>query len=144
MDATCNQLKTNLGVECVGQPEAKFADLLTKVKKKESVGTFRMGWVMDYPSMENYLGPLYSTGGSSNYYGYSNPEFDKLVQEGREAKTSDEAIAKWQQAEDILAKDLRVMPLRFGQNNYGISEKVKNVEIDLFNRVDLSKIEFVG
>ncbi len=144
VDATCNQLKTNLGVECVGQPEAKFADLLTKVKKKESVGTFRMGWVMDYPSMENYLGPLYSTGGSSNYYGYSNPDFDKLVQEGREAKSSDEAIAKWQQAEDILAKDLPVMPLRFGQNNYGISEKVKNVEIDLFNRVDLTKIEFVG
>jgi oligopeptide transport system substrate-binding protein len=144
VDATCNQLKTNLGVECVGQPEAKFADLLTKVEKKESVGMFRMGWVMDYPSMENYLGPLYTTGGSSNYYGYSNPEFDKLVQDGREAKTPEEAIAKWQAAEDILAKDVPVLPLRFGQNSYGISEKVKNVEIDLFNRVDLSKIEYVG
>ena len=64
-------------------PTAKFADLLTKVKRKETVGTFRMGWVMDYPSMENYLGPLYSTGGSSNYYGYSNAQFDRLVQEGR-------------------------------------------------------------
>jgi oligopeptide transport system substrate-binding protein len=144
VDATCNQLKTNLGVECVGQPEAKFADLLTKVKKKQSVGTFRMGWVMDYPSMEDYLAPLYTTNGSSNYYGYSNPQFDKLVQEGREAKTTDEAIQKWQQAEDILAKDLPVMPLRFGQNAYGISEKVKNVEIDLYNRVNLNKIEYVG
>ena len=144
VDATCNQLKTNLGVECVGQPEAKFADLLTKVQKKEAVGMFRMGWVMDYPSMENYLGPLYSTNGSSNYYGYSNAEFDKLVQEGREATSSDAAIAKWQAAEDILAKDLPVLPLRFGQNNFGISTKVKNVEIDLFNRVDLLKIEYVS
>ena len=141
VDATCNQLKTNLGVECVGQPEAKFADLLTKVQNKEAVGMFRMGWVMDYPSMENYLGPLYTTNGSSNYYGYSNAEFDKLVQEGREAKTSDEAVAKWQQAEDLLAKDMPVLPLRFGQNNFGISENVQNVEIDLFNRVDLNKIE---
>jgi oligopeptide transport system substrate-binding protein len=144
VDATCNQLKTNLGVECTGQPEAKFADLLTKVKAKQSVGTFRMGWVMDYPSMEDYLGPLYSTTGSSNYYGYSNPQFDKLVQEGREAKTPDQAIAKWQAAEDILAKDIPVLPLRFGQNSYGISTKVKNVEIDLYNRVDLTKIEYVG
>ncbi|WP_027341721.1 peptide ABC transporter substrate-binding protein [Hamadaea tsunoensis] len=144
VDATCNQLKANLGVECVGQPEAKFADLLTKVQKKESVGVFRMAWVMDYPSMEDYLGPLYTTKGSSNYYGYSNPDFDKLVQDGREAKTSDEAIAKWQQAEDILAKDMPVMPLRFGQNSYGISTKVKNVEIDLYNRVNLTKIEYVG
>ena len=66
-------------------PEAKFADLLTKVQKHEQVGMFRMGWVMDYPSMENYLGPLYTTNGSSNYYGYSNPEFDKLVKEGSAA-----------------------------------------------------------
>ncbi len=42
---------------------------------------FRMGWVMDYPSMENYLGPVYTTDGSSNYYGYSNPQFDALVKE---------------------------------------------------------------
>jgi oligopeptide transport system substrate-binding protein len=144
VDATCNQLKANLGVECVSQPEAKFADLLTKVKKKESVGAFRMGWVMDYPSMEDYLGPLYSTNGSSNYYGYSNAEFDKLVQEGREAPTSDAAIQKWQQAEDLLAKDVPVLPMRFGQNNFGISEKVKDVDIDLFNRVDLSKIQYTG
>jgi oligopeptide transport system substrate-binding protein len=144
VDATCNQLKTNLGVECTGVPEAKFADLLTKVEKKESVGTFRLGWVMDYPSMENYLGPLYSTGGSSNYYGYSNPQFDKLVQEGREATTPDQAIAKWQAAEDILAKDVPVLPLRYGQNNYGISTKVKDVDIDLFNRVDLMKIQYTG
>jgi peptide/nickel transport system substrate-binding protein/oligopeptide transport system substrate-binding protein len=144
VDATCNQLKNNLGVECVGIPTAKFADLLNKVEKKQEVGMFRMGWIMDYPSMENYLGPLYSTNGSSNYYGYSNAEFDKLVQEGREASTSDAAIQKWQQAEDLLAKDMPVLPLRFGQNNYGISTKVKNVDIDLFNRVDLLKIEYTG
>ncbi|WP_027345574.1 peptide ABC transporter substrate-binding protein [Hamadaea tsunoensis] len=142
VDATCNQLKTNLGVECIGAPEAKFADLLTKVQKKEAVGMFRMGWIMDYPSMEDYLGPLYTTNGSSNYYGYSNADFDKLVQQGREAKTSDDAIKIWQQAEDLLAKDMPVLPLRFGQNVYGISTKVKNVDIDLFNRVNLEKIEF--
>ena len=37
-----------------------------------------------------------------------------------------------------------MIPLRFGQNNFGHSTKVKNVEIDLFNRVDLTKIEAVS
>ncbi|MEU3453251.1 ABC transporter substrate-binding protein [Micromonospora sp. NPDC006766] len=143
IDATCNQLKANLGVECVGTAEPKFADLLTKLRQKQSVGLFRMGWVMDYPSMENYLGPLYSTNGSSNYYGYSNPEFDKLVAEGASAPTEDEAIKKYQAAEDLLAQDMPVIPLRFGQNNFGSSTKVKNVEVDLFDRVDLLKIEAV-
>ncbi|MET8526114.1 ABC transporter substrate-binding protein [Micromonospora sp. NPDC005172] len=141
VDATVNQLKANLGVDAVGVAEPKFADLLTKVEKKTPVGAFRMGWVMDYPSMEDYLGPLYSTNGSSNYYGYSNPEFDKLVKEGSAAKTQGEAIAKYQQAEDILAKDMPVIPLRFGENVFGHSSKVKNVQMDLFQRVNLVKIE---
>jgi len=91
--------------------------------------------------MENYLGPLYGTGGSSNYYGYTNPAFDSLVKEGSAAKTTDEAIAKWQAAEDILAQDMPVIPLRFGQNVFGHSQKVKNVSMDLFSKVDLYKIE---
>ncbi|WBB49197.1 ABC transporter substrate-binding protein [Verrucosispora sp. WMMA2044] len=143
IDATCNQLKANLGVDCVGSAEPKFADLLTKVKAKQPVGLFRMGWIMDYPSMENYLGPLYSTNGSSNYYGYSNPDFDRLLAEGASAPSEEEAIKKYQEAEDLLAEDLPVVPLRFGQNNFGHSTKVKNVEMDLFDRVNLTKIEAI-
>ena len=141
VDAMCNQINKSLGIECTGVGEPKFADLLTKVEKKEPVGLIRLGWVMDYPLMENYLGPLYATGGSSNYYGYSNTTFDSLVKEGSAAKTSEEAIVKWQAAEDILAKDMPVIPLRFGQNTYGFSEKVKNVTVDVFTKVDLYKIE---
>jgi peptide/nickel transport system substrate-binding protein/oligopeptide transport system substrate-binding protein len=144
VDAVANQLKKNLGVEVVGQPEPKFADMLTKVENKQPVGAFRMGWVMDYPSMQNYLGPLYTSNGSSNYYGYNNPEFDRLVAEGSAAASEDEAIAKYRAAEAVLAKDMPVIPLRFGQNNYGISTKVQNVEIDLFDRVRLDKIEVLS
>jgi oligopeptide transport system substrate-binding protein len=141
INATCDQLKKNLGIECVGTAVPKFAELLKQVEEKKFSGMFRMGWIMDYPSMENYLGPLYSTGGSSNYYGYSNKEFDKLVQEGREASTEAEAMGKWQIAEDILAKDVPVIPLRFGKNVFGHSTKVKNVELNLFNQVELTKVE---
>jgi oligopeptide transport system substrate-binding protein len=91
--------------------------------------------------MQNYLGPLYSTGGSSNYYGYSNPDFDKLVKDGAAAATPEDAIKKYQQAEDLLVRDMPVIPLRFGQNNYGSSEKVKNVFFDLFGRCDFLKLE---
>ncbi|WP_327190475.1 ABC transporter substrate-binding protein [Streptomyces xinghaiensis] len=141
INATCDQLKKNLDLNCVSQAVPKFAELLTQVEKKQFSGMFRLGWIMDYPSMENYLGPLYTTDGSSNYYGYSNKEFDKLVQEGREAKTEEEAIKKWQAAEDILVEDMPVIPLRFGKNVFGHSEKVKNVEMNLFNQVDLVKVE---
>jgi oligopeptide transport system substrate-binding protein len=141
VDAMCNQIKASLAVNCVGSPVAKFSDLLKKVHDKEDVGMIRLAWAMDYPLMENYLGPLYQTDGSSNYYGYSNPAFDSLVREGNEATTTEAAKKKWQEAEDILVQDMPVLPLRFGQNVFGFSEKVTNVSMDLFQKVDIYKIE---
>lgn len=142
IEATCNQIQQNLGVTCQAKPEPKFADLLQKLKTKTpGVGAFRLGWVMDYPSMYDYLQPLYSTNGSSNYYGYSDKQFDALVDQGAAAKTPQEAIKFWQQAEDILAKDLPVLPMRFGQNNYVFSTKIKNVEVNLFTWVNPLTIE---
>jgi len=143
VDAMCNQIRASLGIKCTGVGEPKFADLLTKVEKKQPVGLIRLAWTMDYPLMENFLGPLYATDGSSNYYGYSNPTFDSLVKQGSVAPSPAEAITKWRAAEDILAKDMPVIPLRFGQNVYGHSERVKNVDVDLFSKVDIYKIEIV-
>jgi peptide/nickel transport system substrate-binding protein/oligopeptide transport system substrate-binding protein len=91
--------------------------------------------------MGNYLGPLYSTNGSSNYYGYSNPQFDQLVKEGDTATSPDQAIAKYQAAEDILIKDMPVIPLRFGADNAGISTRIKNFDLDAFSRTILTNIE---
>jgi oligopeptide transport system substrate-binding protein len=144
VDAMCLQIRTSLGVDCTGAAEPRIADLLTRVEHREPVGMFRLGWVMDYPLMESYLGPLYTTNGSSNYWGYSNPAFDNLVKEGSEARTNAEATRKWQQAEDILAQDMPVIPLRFGQNVYGYSERVTDVHVDAFQRVDLSRIRLAG
>jgi peptide/nickel transport system substrate-binding protein/oligopeptide transport system substrate-binding protein len=143
VEATCAQLARYLGVECAGQGEPRFADLVSKVERRQPVGTFRMGWVMQYPSMENYLGPLYSTSGSSNYTGYSNAEFDSLLRAGAAAATAEEAIRLYQAAEDLLARDLPMLPMRYGRNNYGHSVRVRNVEVDPVHRVNLLKLEYV-
>ena len=55
--------------------------------------------------------PRLATGGSANYEKYSNPEFDKLLKEGLAAKTTDEANAKFNQAQEVLFEDLPVLPL---------------------------------
>jgi peptide/nickel transport system substrate-binding protein/oligopeptide transport system substrate-binding protein len=144
VDATCNQIRAALGVECVGNPQPKFSELLIKARNKEPLGLFRMGWIFDYPAIENYLGPLYTTNGSSNYYGYSNPEFDRLVAAGDRAATPEEALALYKQAEDILARDMPVVPLRSTLNSYGFSPRMRNVELDLFNQVKLLQLEVAG
>ena len=143
IDATCNQLSTNLGVTCTGNPVPKFADLLTSLSKQEAVGIFRSGWVPDYPTMDNYLEPLYSCNAvpQPNYSGYCNKEFDAQLAKGFAATSSEAAIPEFQAAENIVAKDLPIMPMRFGKNNFGWSDKVKGVNINLFYDLDLLALE---
>jgi oligopeptide transport system substrate-binding protein len=74
-------------------------------------GLSRAGWQGDYPSLYNFLGPVWATGAPSNYEKYTNPEFDKLLQEGLAAKSTDEANEKFNEAQGILFKDLPGLPL---------------------------------
>ena len=93
--AVCNQVKNNLGLECQPVGTVDFATFNKKIDANELKGMFRSGWQMDYPSIENFLTPIYAKGsiggGGSNFSHYDNPEFDKLLAEAAAAPSVDEA-----------------------------------------------------
>lgn len=111
IDAVANGFKNNLGIQAEIQPFAKFAEVLNLRKSQQLPGLTRAGWQGDYPSLYNFLGPVWATGASSNYEKYSNPEFDKLLKEGLAAKSTDDANAKFNQAQEVLFQDLPGLPL---------------------------------
>ncbi|WP_066292985.1 peptide ABC transporter substrate-binding protein [Arthrobacter sp. B6] len=128
IDAVANNLKNNLGIQAEGQAFAKFAELLDLRKSKTLPGFARAGWQADYPSLYNFLGPLLRTGASANYEGYSNPEFDKLLNEGLAAKSTDDANAKFTEAQEILFQDLPNLPLWYQARQVVWSQNVTNVD----------------
>jgi oligopeptide transport system substrate-binding protein len=111
IDAVANGFKNNLGIQAEIQPFAKFAEVLNLRKSAALPGLTRSGWQGDYPSLYNFLGPVWATGAPSNYEKYSNPAFDKLLQEGLAATTTDEANTKFNAAQEILFEDLPGLPL---------------------------------
>jgi oligopeptide transport system substrate-binding protein len=111
IDAVANGFKNNLGIQAEIQPFAKFAEVLNLRKSQQLPGLTRSGLQGDYPSLYNFLGPIWATNASSNYEKYSNPEFDKLLKEGLAAKSTEEANAKFNQAQEILFEDLPGLPL---------------------------------
>jgi oligopeptide transport system substrate-binding protein len=111
IDAVANGFKNNLGIQAEIQPFAKFAEVLNLRKSQQLPGLTRAGWQGDYPSLYNFLGPVWATNASSNYEKYSNPEFDKLLKEGLAAKSTEEANDKFNQAQEILFQDLPGLPL---------------------------------
>ena len=87
---------------------------------------------MDYPALENFLAPLYAKGAGSNDSHYDNPAFDALLKKGDTAKTLDESIANFQDAERLLVADMPSIPLWYSNTTGGYSEKVSNVKFDVF------------
>lgn len=140
VDAACVSITNTLSVPCTGQPSVDFKTFLQATDDRQMDGLFRAGWYMDYPSIENFLVPVYKTGASSNVSDYSNPQFDALMDEGA-ATAGAEGLAKFQQGEALLAQDMPTIPMWYGKTVAGYSENVTNVELTAFSRVDLSAIE---
>ncbi len=144
MEAVGNFLRKNLGIQEIKFTQQDFAEYLANLDDEKVDGPFRLGWVMDYPSPQNYLEPLHSTGGSSNNTGYSNDEFDQLVEEGNQAASIDEGIDSYNQAEDVLLQDFPVIPMWFGKVQAAYSDRVDNVVIDAFTSTALEDVTVVS
>ncbi len=140
VDATCVSIKNALGIECVGKPTADFATFRDEVVNKQMTGMFRTGWQMDYPSIENFLVPLYKTGASSNDGDWSNKQFDDLMDQAS-ATAGEDGIALFQQGEGILAQEMPVIPMWYYALTAGYSENVSNVQFSPFGRVVLTTIQ---
>src|SRR5690606_42068862 len=69
----------------------------------------------DNTLIESYQPPHYISSSSANYAGYTNEEFDSLIQQGDRASSVEEANVFYQQAEDIILEDLPHIPMWFGK-----------------------------
>lgn len=132
VEAVCNSLKNTLGIEANPTPFPAFGEMREQIRARKLTGTWRSGWQADYPSMYNFLGPLYGSGAAdgngSNDGDYKNPEFDQLLSDGLAAASEDEAIKIWKQAEALIMRDLPVVPLWYQNTFGGYSSLVSNVE----------------
>ncbi|HEY5182864.1 MAG TPA: ABC transporter substrate-binding protein [Dermatophilaceae bacterium] len=132
VDAVCNSIKNTLAIDCSGKSYPDFKSLRDPITKGVMKSAFRAGWQMDYPALENFLAPLYAKGAGSNDSHYDNPAFDALLKKGDTAKTLDESIAAFQDAERLLVADMPSIPLWYSNTTGGYSEKVSNVKFDVF------------
>lgn len=128
VEAVTNSIKNTLGIDAEGQSYPDFATLRTDVTDRKMTGGFRTGWQADYPSLFNFLGPIYGTGAGSNDGDYSSEVVDQLLSDGLAAKSLDEANVKFQEAQEQLFKDLPAIPLWYSNVTGGSSTLVDNVE----------------
>ena len=133
----------SLGIQDFTFESLDFAQYLPRLDAQEITGPYRLGWVMDYPSPQNYLENLLYTDASSNYTGWSNEEFDSLIDQGNAAGSIEEGLEFYAQAEDILAEEVPLMPMFFDRLSAAHSERVTNVQFNVQEDLDYLTVEVV-
>ncbi|MDN4610944.1 peptide ABC transporter substrate-binding protein [Arthrobacter burdickii] len=128
VEAVVNNIKNNLGIEVEGKPYATFKEARTEATEETLTGALRAGWQADYPSLYNFLGPIYATGAGSNDARYSNPDFDQELTDGLAASSVEEGNEAMNKAQEQLLEDLPAIPLWYQVAQGGWSNNVDNVE----------------
>ncbi len=140
IDAVANSIRNTLGIEAEFEAYPQFSEFLDARDNQEISGVFRAGWQADYPSLVNFLAPIYSTGAGSNDAFYSNPEFDDLMRQINAAESTEQANELVTQAQAILFEDLPGIPLWVENAVGGHSEAVDNVEFAWNRQVELPQV----
>ena len=140
VEALTNQLKNNLGIDAEPKAFPTFAELRTEVTDRTIGTAFRTGWQPDYPSIYNYLAPIFGTGAGSNDGDYSNKELDSLLQQASGAQDDTERYKLYAQAQAILFKDLPAIPLWNTSISAAAADGVKNVKFNWQNKPELQDI----
>jgi oligopeptide transport system substrate-binding protein len=141
VEAVCGQIADALKTDCNFVPVQAFGQVREAINARRMTQIYRSGWVEDYPSIENFLNPIYRTGGSSNDNDYSNPEVDAKLKAADEATSTDEAYALYHEAEVMIADDMPAVPLWTTPSISAWSERLTNVRLTPKRELDLSYVE---
>jgi len=74
-------------------------------QEEDAAQIFRAGWCPDYNDANNYLRDVYRSDSIYNYGKYTNPEFDKLLDEARVETDPAVRLEKYTRAETLLNID---------------------------------------
>ncbi len=135
-------LNVNVDFEVVPQKQ-KMED--AKFARAE---LFRAAWIADFPSPENFLWILYGATVPAdlampsypNTPRYKNPEFDKLFDSGKSAKTQEEGYADLLKAEQLMMNDAPVLMLWYDENYRLVKSNVRNLFSNPMRYRDYSQV----
>ncbi|MEX2985109.1 ABC transporter substrate-binding protein [Streptomyces sp. C36] len=118
----------------------KWADFRPEAAKGK-YAVYGMGWFPDFPDADNFIAPFV---GKDNFLSspYRNPKIsNELIPQSREAAQRDAAAKYFQQAADLVAEDVPVLPLWQAKQYVAVREKITGAEWALNSASELQPWE---
>ncbi len=118
-----------------------FADFPTYLKaltaKNFMIG--RLGWVADYPIIDDFMNPLFRTTSSNNYFVFPNKSIDTSIDAARTITDQSQRLAAYQAIDKAVGDEVPVIPLMFYKHHHVVSSRVHDLIFTSMYLADLSK-----
>lgn len=141
--AVCESIRNSTGVDCIPDAKPDFQTDLEARDNDQVKSMYRGGWVADYPMNVNFLRELYGTTAEANNGRFSDKEVDAAFKKGDNAKTLDESIKAYQEAEKLVLTKMPAIPLWEYKTNGGYSKSVDNVTVDFHGDYNITEVTVV-
>ncbi|HEX3300812.1 MAG TPA: ABC transporter substrate-binding protein [Actinomycetota bacterium] len=146
MEAVAQQWHDNLGIttKLNAIPQNTYFSGSGPIYTKKMTGPWWDGWTEDYPSIQDFLEPIYGANGGYNTSGYLNKQFDSTLDTANQ-QSLDESIPTYQQADDMILEDMPAIPWGYLGFNTVHDDNVTNlVKVPGLDELDLAKVQVVG
>jgi len=100
----------------------------------------RLGWIADYPIMDNFLYPIFQSKSGDNKSKYVNPAVDKALDEARQIVDVPARIKAYQDIDKVIQADNPVLPLLFYKHTRVGSKRLHNFTWDAQGLGDFSTV----
>ncbi len=119
-----------------------FLDKLSKSNKGSGSQIFRMGWIADYPSLDNFLYPLFQSDQSrtGSFTFYANDEVDQKLTEARATIDEAQRWALYNEIEEIILTDAPCVPLYYYRDFRVTNNRIAGFSYNPQGFVDMWKV----
>ena len=95
----------------------------------------------DYPSLDNFLYPMFNSKSADNKTGYADPEVDEALVAARATVDDAERIKALQAINRKVGDAMPIIPLMFYTHQIAGSDRVKHLYIDPSKHAELGTAE---
>jgi len=96
----------------------------------------RSGWLADYPTIDDFVTPLYLSTGFLNYCNYDNPEVDAGIREARTIVDKSERIKAYQEVVRTIGEDCPDLIIAVYAHSRVTSDRVHDLTYSAMGLID--------
>ncbi len=128
-EAVGSDLTRNLGMKV--DLRAEELKIFLNHRNANQLEFYFLSWTADYLDPQNFLSLLLTSGSPQNHDSFSNPQFDKLCDEGDKALDEARRASLYGQANDVAVQQVARIPLYYGREVDLVSPRLSGMKESL-------------